>query len=102
MLDVRRRESVSSAAAGWSGVDKHKADCFVKVKCEDCVLLPAFLFDNSPIHRNEVIGCLRDFVWLFNIVFVLNDFVQVCHREVLGGPCVVQFAELPSNTGFTR
>ena len=74
MLDVRR-ESVSSAAAGWGGVDKDKADCFVKVKCEDCILFSAFLVDNSPIHRNEFIGCLCDFVWLFNIVVVLNVVV---------------------------
>ena len=55
MLDVRR-ESVSSAAAGWGGVDKDKADGFVKVKCEDCILFSAFLVDNPPVDRNEFIG----------------------------------------------
>ena len=74
MLDVRR-ESISGAAAGWSGMDKDKADGFVKVKCEDCILFSAFLVDNSPIYRNEFIGCLYDFVRLFNFVVILNVVV---------------------------
>ena len=71
MLDVRR-ESISGAAAGWGSMDEDKADGFVKVKCEDCILFSAFLVDNPPVDRSEFIGWLYDFIWLFNLVVVLN------------------------------